>query len=100
MSIIEDQVCAKLQERAGFGLQKYGVTLERTDLTTLDWLVHAQEEAMDLANYLQVLINREKVRTIPVILDEETKLYLDLQAQLLDEESKKQEEIPLITERY
>jgi ABC-type nitrate/sulfonate/bicarbonate transport system ATPase subunit len=77
VSVIEDQVCAKLQERAGFGLQKYGVTLERTDLTTLDWLTHAQEEAMDLANYLQVLINREKIRTMPVVLDEETHLYLE-----------------------
>lgn len=62
MSRIEDEVCRKLQERAGFGLQKYGVTLERTDLSTLDWLVHAQEEAMDLANYLEVLIQRERQR--------------------------------------
>ena len=35
-------------------------TLEREDLTTLDWLIHAQEEAMDLANYLEVLIQKEK----------------------------------------
>jgi len=59
MSSVEDKVCEKIQKRAGFGLQKYGVTLLREDLTTLDWLVHAQEEAMDLANYLEVLIQRE-----------------------------------------
>ena len=58
MSRIEDEVCRKIQERAKFGLNKYGTTLERTDLTTLEWLVHAQEEAMDLVNYLQVLIDR------------------------------------------
>ena len=62
MSRIEDEVCRKLQQRAGFGLGKYGVTLEREDLNTLDWLVHLQEELMDAANYLQVLIEREEGR--------------------------------------
>lgn len=63
MSAIEDAVCLKIQQRAKFGLQKYGVTLERTDLTELHWLIHAQEEAMDLANYLEVLIQKEKEKT-------------------------------------
>ena len=63
MSTIEDAVCLKIQQRAKFGLQKYGVTLERTDLTELQWLIHAQEEAMDLANYLEVLIQKEKEKT-------------------------------------
>ena len=63
MSTIEDAVCLKIQQRAKFGLQKYGVTLERTDLTRLQWLIHAQEEAMDLANYLEVLIQKEKEKT-------------------------------------
>jgi hypothetical protein len=59
MSKIEDSVCKKILTRADFGLKKYGVTLERQDLTELDWLVHAQEEAMDLVNYLEVLIQRK-----------------------------------------
>jgi ABC-type transporter Mla maintaining outer membrane lipid asymmetry ATPase subunit MlaF len=59
MSKIEDTVCEKLQQRAKFGLEKYGVSLERQDLTELNWLTHAQEEAMDLANYLEVLIQRK-----------------------------------------
>lgn len=63
MSAIEDAVCLKIQQRAKFGLQKYGVTLERTDVTELQWLIHAQEEAMDLANYLEVLIQKEKEKT-------------------------------------
>jgi hypothetical protein len=58
MSKIEDEVCRKIQARAEVGLSKYGVTLEREDLNELDWLLHAQEEAMDLANYLEVLIQR------------------------------------------
>ena len=60
MSIYEDQVIQKITDRAVFGKKKYGVTLEREDLTTLDWLEHAQEEAMDLALYLEILITKEK----------------------------------------
>lgn len=62
MSSIEDRVCKKIQQRAELGLRKYGVTLERDDLNTLDWLRHAQEEAMDLAAYLEVLIQEEEAR--------------------------------------
>jgi hypothetical protein len=42
-----------LARRAEHGLQKYGVTTERTDLTLGDWLQHAQEEAMDFCVYLE-----------------------------------------------
>jgi hypothetical protein len=66
MSAIENKVCEKIQQRAEFGLAKYGVSLERTDLTRLQWLVHAQEEAMDLANYLEVLIQEEQVKSLPL----------------------------------
>ena len=60
MSKIEDEVCRKIQQRAEFGLKKYGVTLERDDLSELEWLIHAQEEAMDLAGYLEVLIQKKR----------------------------------------
>ena len=53
VSKIEDAVCEKIQQRAAFGLTKYGVSLERTDLTLDQWLCHAQEEAMDLICYLE-----------------------------------------------
>lgn len=59
MSAIEKQVIEKINARAEVGIKKYGVTVEREDLTKVDWLVHAQEEAMDLAIYLQRLINEE-----------------------------------------
>ncbi len=68
MSRIEDSVCEKIQKRAELGLKKYGVTLERTDLSNLEWLIHAQEEAMDLANYLEVIIQKEK-QLIEIMLD-------------------------------
>lgn len=47
----------KMADRAEFGLIKYGVSTERSDLTHKQWLIHAQEEAMDLAIYLQRIIN-------------------------------------------
>lgn len=54
-----ESVREKLRERSETGLRKYGVTTERTDLTRKQWLIHAQEEALDLAVYLQRLINDE-----------------------------------------
>lgn len=55
-----ESVRDKLLQRSKVGLEKYGVTTERTDTSTLQWLIHAQEEAMDLAVYLQVLIDRHR----------------------------------------
>ena len=52
----------KLRKRAEKGLIKYGCTTERKDLTVLQWLIHAQEESMDQALYLEVLIQKEMER--------------------------------------
>ena len=60
MSRIEDEVCKKIQQRAEIGKKKYGVTVETAGLSRFEWLVHAQEEAMDLAIYLQMLIEMER----------------------------------------
>ena len=59
MSRIEDEVCKKIKARSDVGKRKYGVTMEEETLTRLEWLVHAQEEAIDLAVYLQKLIEME-----------------------------------------
>lgn len=48
-------VIAKFAERAKVGKEKYGVTLDRTDLGVLDWIQHAQEEHMDAILYLEKL---------------------------------------------
>ena len=56
-------VITKLKTRSETGLNKYGVTLERDDLTLVDWLNHAQQEAMDLANYLEVIIDKMTDKT-------------------------------------
>jgi hypothetical protein len=60
LSSIEDAACKKIQERAAVGLKKYGTTMEREDFSKLDWLVYAQEEAMDLVVYLEKLIQLEQ----------------------------------------
>ena len=53
---IEEQVCHKIIKRSEVGKEKYVTTMERSDLSELEWLKHAQEEAMDLAVYLEKLI--------------------------------------------
>jgi hypothetical protein len=50
-------VIQKIKTRSETGIKKYDTTLEREDLTLVDWLQHAQEEAMDLANYLEVIMS-------------------------------------------
>ena len=53
---IVESVREKLLTRSKAGIEKYGTRLDRKDLNTIDWLIHAQEEALDLANYLEILI--------------------------------------------
>jgi hypothetical protein len=48
-----EAVREKLKRRAELGLQKYGCTTERTDLSLVAWIAHAQEEAMDFAVYAE-----------------------------------------------
>lgn len=42
-----------LLQRSIAGQAKYGVTTEREDLTSQDWLQHLLEELLDAANYIQ-----------------------------------------------
>lgn len=46
-------VANRIRQRAEHGLKKYGVTVARNDLSMARWLQHGQEEAMDLAVYLE-----------------------------------------------
>lgn len=54
---IVEQVKDKFTERSIEGISKYGTTLERNDLSLLDWLNHLQEELMDATLYIQKLRN-------------------------------------------
>lgn len=58
-SIVES-VIEQFKQRSEVGKIKYGITLDRTDLTRLQWLNHAQQEAMDLILYLEKLKQYDK----------------------------------------
>ena len=45
-------VLESFKKRSETGIKKYNTTLERNDLSTLEWLQHAHEEAMDFVLYL------------------------------------------------
>jgi hypothetical protein len=53
-SIVES-VITQFKARSERGIHKYGVTLDRTDLSTLEWLIHLQEELMDATLYIEKL---------------------------------------------
>jgi hypothetical protein len=48
-------VLESFKQRAATGQKKYGTNLDRTDLKTLDWIQHLQEELMDATLYLEKL---------------------------------------------
>ena len=48
-------VISQFEDRSAFGIKKYGVTLDRNDLSTEDWVEHAKQEAMDFVLYLEKL---------------------------------------------
>lgn len=52
---IVKSVIDSYKERADFGFAKYGTTLERNDLTLMQWLQHLQEELMDATLYIEKL---------------------------------------------
>lgn len=57
--LTEDTVVASVVsaflERSRAGQLKYGTTLDRTDLSPLQWAQHMQEELMDAILYLERL---------------------------------------------
>lgn len=52
---IVDSILNKFVDRAEMGFNKYNNTLDRKDLSRIEWIKHAQEEAMDLILYLERL---------------------------------------------
>jgi hypothetical protein len=61
---IPDSIVQKIQkemnDRAEMGFKKYNATLDRTDLSVVDYLQHAKEECLDLALYLEKTIQMLK----------------------------------------
>ena len=56
MSQVTQQVINDINAREQKGLETYGTTMDRTDLTQDQWLNHAYEEALDFAIYLKKLL--------------------------------------------
>ena len=56
MSQVTQQVINDINARELKGLETYGTTMDRTDLTQEQWLNHAYEEALDFAIYLKKLL--------------------------------------------
>lgn len=52
---IVESVIEQFKQRSEVGINKYGVTLDREDLTMLEWLKHLQEELMDATLYIEKL---------------------------------------------
>lgn len=53
-SIVES-VISQYRERSEVGIKKYNNTMDRNDLSNLDWLTHLQQELMDATLYIEKL---------------------------------------------
>jgi len=58
MSQVTEQVINDIKAREIKGLETYGVTMDRTDLTQDQWLQHAYEESLDFCIYLKKLLKK------------------------------------------
>jgi len=52
---IVESVIDQFKDRSNVGIKKYGTTLDRDDLTMLEWLIHLQQELMDATLYIEKL---------------------------------------------
>lgn len=52
---IVESVIDQFKDRSNVGIKKYGTTLDRNDLTMLEWLIHLQQELMDATLYIEKL---------------------------------------------
>jgi hypothetical protein len=62
MTHIEEKVIQLIKSRAWDGKYKYGVGMDRTDLTTFNWLQHLQEELTDAAIYVEKLKEMQRAQ--------------------------------------
>ena len=59
---IVDSIIDQFVSRASFGKTKYGVDLDREDLSVLEWIEHAKQEHMDAILYLEKLKKTVEVK--------------------------------------
>ena len=75
-SIVES-VVKQFKDRSNVGIAKYGTTMDRNDLSTLEWMIHFREELQDGLLYLERVIQDTKKQHILDVMksDEEAGLY-------------------------
>lgn len=56
MSEILDKILIEFRLREAKGLEKYKTTMDRQDLSLIQWLEHLKEELMDATLYIQKTI--------------------------------------------
>lgn len=52
---VVESVVNQFVSRSEVGLKKYNTSLQKNNLSTLEWINHAQQEAMDFVLYLEKL---------------------------------------------
>jgi hypothetical protein len=57
---VNSEVIKKICLRAELGMQNYGVTMDRDDLSLLNWLQHLQEEMLDACVYIEKILMKKK----------------------------------------
>lgn len=62
-SVILSSVIEDLKRRELKGLETYGTTMDRQDLTNEEWMTHLYEELLDASLYLKKLINATQRHT-------------------------------------
>ena len=55
MDSVVRSITEQFKTRSEFGEKKYGVNMDRDDLTFPDWVTHMKEELMDAILYLEKL---------------------------------------------
>jgi len=63
MSKILDEVIQDFRNREERGFKKYGVTMDREDLLSHEWIQHMLEELMDAIIYLKKIQNGSQRHT-------------------------------------
>jgi len=83
MSSIEEKVIAEIRQRAKKGEAKYGTTMDRNDLSFVEWVQHLKEELMDAVVYAQKILEysldahpNENIRDVAKAANE----YVDYEA--------------------
>ena len=79
-----ERLCSLLHERHEVGLKKYGVTLDRDDITREQWIQHAIEEMLDGAGYLMRL--KDTIADMRAQIDDLTYERNDLREKLQNTE--------------